>query len=163
MNFKELAPLRDKLAQQAAAEKLLQQRNKKALPEKKTAPVDPVVLVIRQLQKQFPKAFPKNPAPKVPLKIGIHRDLLEQSELLKTSRKALREAIKTWCSGNRYWACIVENAVRVDLKGESAGCVTKEEADKAKSLKTLRQNKKTNKPKPIPAEEASVATDSITP
>jgi ProP effector len=76
------------------------------------------------------------------MKIGVHRDLLEQSEQLGISKKALREAIKTWCWGNRYWASITEGAVRVDLNGEAAGVVGKEEAEQARTLEAKRHNNK---------------------
>jgi ProP effector len=146
MGFEQLASLKDQLAQQAKAEKLAKQPKKKTAPAKKAEPVDPVVLVIGQLQKRFPQAFPKNPAPKLPMKIGIHRDLLEQSEQLGVSKKALREAIKIWCWGNRYWACIVEDSIRVDLNGDEAGRVTKEDAAQARGLEAKRQkNKKPEK------------------
>lgn len=140
MGFEQLASLKDQLAQQAKAGQ--EKKKKPAAPRKPAAPVDPVVLVIGQMQKQFPKAFPKNPAPKLPLKIGIHKDLLEFSEQFGLSKKALREAIKTWCWGNRYWACIVEDAVRVDLNGEESGRVTKEDAEQAKTLQAKRQKPK---------------------
>jgi len=142
MGFEQLASLKDQLAQQAKAEKLAKQPKKNIVPARKAEPVNPVVLTIRQLQKHFPKAFPKNPAPKLPMKIGIHRDLLEQSEQLGISRKTLREAIKTWCWGNRYWACVVEDAVRVDLTGEEAGRVTKEDAAQARGLEAKRLKNK---------------------
>jgi ProP effector len=73
------------------------------------------------------------------MKIGIHRDLLELSEQLGITKKALREAIKTWCWGKRYWADIVENAIRVDLNGNDSGQVTKEDAAKARRLEAKRQ------------------------
>jgi ProP effector len=142
MGFEQLASLKDQLARQAQAEKLANQPKKKTAFTRKAEPVDPVVLVIGQLQRRFPKAFPKNPAPKLPMKIGIHRDLLEQSEQLGISKKALREAIKTWCWGNRYWASIVEDAVRVDLNGDGAGRVTKEDAAQARGLEARRQKNK---------------------
>jgi len=142
MGFEQLASLKDQLAQQAKAEKLAKQPKKNTVPARKTEPVYPVVLTIGQLQKHFPKAFPKNPAPKLPMKIGIHRDLLEQSEQIGISKKALREAIKTWCWGNRYWACVVEDAVRVDLTGDEAGRVTKENAAQARGLEAKRRKNK---------------------
>ncbi|KAG1451339.1 hypothetical protein G6F57_016190 [Rhizopus arrhizus] len=43
--------------------------------ERRETPVDPVVVAISRLQRQFPKAFPKNPAPKLPLKLGVLADL----------------------------------------------------------------------------------------
>jgi ProP effector len=142
MGFEQLASLKDQLAQQAKAERLAKSPKKKTAPAKKAVPVDPVVLVIGQLQKRFPQAFPKNPAPKLPMKIGIHRDLLEQSEQLGVSKKALREAIKIWCGGNGCWACIVEDSIRVDLNGDEAGRVTKEDAAQARGLEAKRHKNK---------------------
>ena len=69
----------------------------------RSKPVDPVVLTIGKLQKRFPKAFPKNPLPKVPLKIGIFEDLLAHATELALSETELRAAIKIWCRGSRYW------------------------------------------------------------
>lgn len=139
MGFEQLAPLKQQLAEQAKAGN--QRRKKLPASSKQTAPVDPVVLTIGQLQKRFPGAFPKNPAPKLPMKIGVHKDLLEQSEQLGLSKKALREAIKTWCRGARYWACVVEGAARVDLNGDEAGRVTPEEAGQARALEARRLRK----------------------
>jgi ProP effector len=108
----------------------------------KSKPVDPVVLSIGKLQKRFPKAFPKNPAPKLPLKVGIFKDLLEHSAELGLDEAALREAIKVWCWGSRYWACIVDNAMRVDLNGQDAGQVLPAEAARARGLQAKRQKTK---------------------
>jgi ProP effector len=111
-------------------------------PAQKSKPVDPVVLSIGKLQKRFPKAFPKNPAPKVPLKVGIFKDLLEHSAELGLDEAALREAIKVWCWGSRYWACVVDNAMRVDLNGQDAGQVLPAEAARARGLQAKRQKTK---------------------
>ncbi|MGG1946961.1 ProQ/FinO family protein [Trinickia sp. NRRL B-1857] len=94
----------------------------------KTTPVDPVVRVIGKLQKRFPAAFPKNPAPKVPLKVGILADLIAQGGDLQLSEAEIREAVSTWCRGSRYWACLTDGAARVDLAGEPAGTVTARDA-----------------------------------
>ena len=134
------------LAQQAAAEKIEQQKNRQAQQAKKSNLVDPVVLIIGRLQKHFPIAFPTNPAPKVPLKLGIHKDLLEMSESLGISKIEFREAIKAWCAGTRYWTCIVEGAIRFDLEGNAAGFVTKIEADIEASLLNNRQQKNKKEP-----------------
>ncbi len=94
----------------------------------KTPPVDPVVRVIGKLQKRFPAAFPKNPAPKVPLKVGILADLMAQAADLQLNEAEIREAVSTWCRGSRYWACLTDGAARVDLSGEPAGAVTARDA-----------------------------------
>ncbi|MBP0594801.1 ProQ/FinO family protein [Paraburkholderia sp. LEh10] len=87
-------------------------------------PVDPVVHTIGKLQKRFPLAFPKNPAPKVALKIGILEDLLAQAGELKLTEQEIRDAVSTWCRGSRYWASLTEGAPRVDLAGAETGKVT---------------------------------------
>lgn len=94
----------------------------------KAEPVDPVVRVIGKLQKRFPAAFPKNPAPKVPLKIGILADLVSHAEELALNEAQIRDAVSTWCRGSRYWACLVDGAPRVDLDGAPAGSVTARDA-----------------------------------
>lgn len=96
--------------------------------EKAAPPVDPVVRVIGKLQKRFPAAFPKNPAPKVPLKVGILADLIAQASELQLSEAEVREAVSTWCRGSRYWACLTDGAARVDLTGASVGVVTARDA-----------------------------------
>jgi ProP effector len=96
--------------------------------------VDPVVLTIGKLQKRFPKAFPKNPSPKVPLKIGIFEDLLAHATEMALSETELRAAIKIWCRGSRYWTAMVEGAIRVDLSGEEAGRVSPEDGVRATKL-----------------------------
>ena len=100
----------------------------------RSKPVDPVVLTIGKLQKRFPKAFPKNPSPKVPLKIGIFQDLLAHATELALSEAELRAAIKIWCRGSRYWTSMVEGAIRVDLSGEEAGRVSPEDGVRATKL-----------------------------
>jgi ProP effector len=144
MGFEQLAPLREELlARHAAAKKREKQQKKNTvLPEKKTVSVDPAVLIIGQLQKKFPLAFPKKPAPKVPLKIGIHKDLLGIVDQLGIDENELRAAIKTWCRGNRYWDCLIEDAVRVDLNGNAVGFVTKEEAQRTRMLKAKAKTEK---------------------
>ena len=141
MGFEQLASLRDELALQAATEKSLKRQNKAGnrTSAKQVTQVDPRVLIIGLLQKKFPLAFPKKPAPKVPLKIGIHKDILEQAEQLGISKNELRAAIKTWCMGNRYWECLVEGSVRIDLNGNVSGQVTKGDADLARKLKARRR------------------------
>ncbi|MGA9911519.1 MAG: ProQ/FinO family protein, partial [Paraburkholderia sp.] len=109
-----------------------------AKPAADARPVDPVVKSIGRLQKRFPNAFPKNPAPKLPLKVGIFEDLVVHAKELSLSEAELRDAIKTWCRGSRYWKCLVEGAARVDLTGGEAGKVTAQEAAGAQRLQAHR-------------------------
>ncbi|WP_066740365.1 ProQ/FinO family protein [Cupriavidus sp. D384] len=113
-----------------------------------TAPVDPVVRNIGKLQKKFPLAFPKNPAPKVPLKIGVFDDLLTHATELGLSEAELREAIRTWCRGARYWACLTQGAARLDLAGQPAGEVTEADAARGRQLRSARPKQKSAQQKP---------------
>jgi ProP effector len=112
-----------------------------AKPAVDAKPVDPVVKSIGRLQKRFPIAFPKNPAPKLPLKVGIFEDLVMHAKELSLSEAELRDAIKTWCRGSRYWKCLVEGAARVDLTGAEVGKVTAQEAAGAQRLQAHRAGK----------------------
>ncbi|WP_042875794.1 ProQ/FinO family protein [Cupriavidus necator] len=148
MGFEQLAALRVQLAEQAKAEKAAKAPKRArpprardaapANPAKPAKSVDPVVHAIARLQRRFPLAFPKNPAPKVPLKIGIFEDLLPYAQDLSLSEAELREAIKTWCRGARYWACLIEGASRMDLAGQEAGQVRPEDAKRAQQLQARR-------------------------
>lgn len=117
------------------------QHRAKPASAKPSAPVDPVIVAIGKLQRKFPCAFPKNPAPKVPLKVGIWDDLAREAQAVGLNEAELREAMSTWCRGNRYWSCLVEDAVRVDLQGNEAGRVTHDDAARARRLKARRPNK----------------------
>ncbi|WP_126224999.1 ProQ/FinO family protein [Burkholderia ambifaria] len=109
---------------------------------KPSTPVDPVIVAIGKLQRRFPRAFPKNPAPKVPLKVGIWDDLAREAQAVGLTEAELRDAMSTWCRGNRYWSCLVEDAVRVDLQGNEAGRVTHDDAARARRLKSRRPGNK---------------------
>ncbi|MBR7990132.1 ProQ/FinO family protein [Burkholderia cenocepacia] len=117
------------------------QHRAKPASAKPAAPVDPVIVAIGKLQRKFPRAFPKNPAPKVPLKVGIWDDLAREAQAVGLNEAELREAMSTWCRGNRYWSCLVEDAVRVDLQGNEAGRVTHDDAARARRLKARRPGK----------------------
>jgi ProP effector len=143
MGFEQLAALKDQLAKQAERERVEKaSRVRRAAPaankSKPVKPVDPVVLAIAKLQKRFPLAFPRKPAPKVPLKIGIFEDLVKHGQELGLSESELRDAISTWCRGTRYWTCLVEGAARVDLAGAAAGQVQPRDASRARRLKSAR-------------------------
>ncbi|CAN0624842.1 ProP effector [Burkholderia multivorans] len=147
MGFEKLAGLRDQLAKKSERERVAKRSpSRKSAPAAPSNPVDPVVLAIAKLQKRFPVAFPRNPAPKVPLKVGILHDLVAQSESLGLSEAELRDAMKTWCRGNRYWTCMVEGAARVDLAGAEAGQVSQADALRAIRLKARRPAKAPSQP-----------------
>lgn len=105
--------------------------------------VDPTVVLLGRLQKQFPLAFPKKPARKVPLKVGMLEDLLLQKDSLRMSEEEVRAALSMWCRGIRYWDAVVEGAARLALDGSAAGHVTEAEAAGARHLRNRRQKSPT--------------------
>ena len=134
MVFEKLAELRDRLR----AEKEPAKADTAICVDRKSSPHteprdhDPVVEAIWPLQKHFPLAFPVNPSPKVPLKEGILKDAEQHLELLGITSEQLKLAISNWCRGTRYWASMVENAPRLDLRGQIVGTVTAAQAKYAK-------------------------------
>ena len=58
--------------------------------------------VIQELQMSFPRLFPEKPAEKLPLAIGIDRDLDEWAKDLGIPRRDLKIALYYWCKGRRY-------------------------------------------------------------
>lgn len=134
MGFEQLAELRDRLRAEKEPQKTDSARHikRKSTPQAKPRIQDPSVGAIWPLQKHFPLAFPVNPAPKVPLKEGILKDAEQHLELLGLTLEQLKLGISTWCRGSRYWACMVEDAPRLDLSGQPAGVVTSTQAMYAK-------------------------------
>jgi ProP effector len=109
-------------------------------PQQPETPRDPLLVAIGRLQHAFPKAFPKKPAPRVALKLGIVEDLYAHTAKLRLSEEEIKAAIAAWCSVGRYWAALGKDAVRVDLNGEPSGTVTAAEAGHASFL--ARQQRK---------------------
>jgi ProP effector len=134
MGFEQLAELRDRLRAEKEQAKTDSTKQHKRKPSQQRPPSeqDPALEAIWRLQKHFPLAFPVNPAPKIPLKEGILKDLEQHLELLGISSEQLKLGIAAWCRGSRYWACMVENALRLDLSGQAICSVTASQALHAK-------------------------------
>ncbi|PTB21885.1 prop effector [Trinickia symbiotica] len=177
MGFEQLAVLKQQLKKAAQEEREAKRQPAKpvrparptapktsARPSAKSEPVDPVLRTIGKLQKRFPAAFPKKPAPKVPLKIGILADLLAHAEELKLKEDEIRLGVSTWCRGSRYWACLTDGAVRVDLTGAPAGSVTARDAAFARrqahgAHASRRQTKGATEPGNAVAQPSAAATE----
>jgi ProP effector len=69
------------------------------------------------LQKRFPRAFPRSPIPKVPLKVGILNDVLAHAVSIGLSAGDVRNGIKLRCRGNHYWTRLTEGNAPIDLHG----------------------------------------------
>lgn len=140
MSFEKLAELKMQLTPDPKPAKPAKQH--------KESKVDPIVLVIGRLQKLFPVAFPKNPAPKVPLKVGILDDLIARSVEIRISEEDLKNAIQAWCKSQRYWSVIIEGATRINLDGNPAGNVDATGAMQARAQERKQKKKVINSKQP---------------
>lgn len=109
---------------------------------------NPPPLTIAILLERFPACF--NFERPRPLKIGIHKDLAA----LGYPIKAVRIALSRYCTRPSYRRALVVDAVRVDLNGQDAGRVTKEEVEGAKQAMPTA-------PKPAPRPAIKPAANSI--
>ncbi|HGM8089227.1 TPA: ProQ/FinO family protein [Pseudomonas aeruginosa] len=161
MGFEQLAELRDRLRaekEQAKTERVIHQK-RKTNTQAKPREADPAVEAIWKLQKHFPLAFPVNPDPKVPLKEGILKDAEQHLAVLGLTSEQLKLGIATWCQGARYWACMIENAPRLDLNGQPSGTVTAAQVRHAKRQASQQRGKeRRNRPK-SKTDVAATATD----
>lgn len=163
MGFEQLAGLRDRLRAENERAKTDRPIRPKRVSSPKAEPrvVDPAVEAIRVLQKNFPLAFPVNPAPKVPLKEGIFKDAEQHLELLGITREQLQLGIATWCRGARYWASMVENAPRLDLAGQAVGTVTAVQALHAKRQASRQRSQDRRNRMKLKASAPAVAADTV--
>lgn len=84
------------------------------------------------LAERFPAAFmPKRCDAKRPLKIGIHRDVVERMK--DFPRRIIKLTLDDYCSGPKYTRAMAAGAQRVDLDGNPAGKVTFADAAFAKA------------------------------
>ena len=97
-------------------------------PRGATTPDPALGAAIGRLQKHFPLAFPRHPAPKVALKVGILADLQAHAPALGLTEPVLRAALGAWCQGQRYWASLQAGVARVDLAGVPTAQVSESEA-----------------------------------
>ncbi|WP_277182604.1 ProQ/FinO family protein [Caballeronia sp. BR00000012568055] len=99
---------------------------------------DAAAHAVATLQKNFPRAFPRSPTPKVPLKVGILKDVLAQAASIGLSARDIRNGIKLWCRGHHYWTCLTEGSARIDLHGAVVGVVSADEAEYGASQESMR-------------------------
>ena len=85
---------------------------------------------------RFPAVFPPRGEPPVPVKVGLHRDLLALQDLTVVPWK-LHEFLTCWCGRDDYLRVLRDGAERVGLDGAPCGQVTAE--DEAQAAAVLRQ------------------------
>ncbi|WP_409014303.1 MULTISPECIES: ProQ/FINO family protein [unclassified Caballeronia] len=64
--------------------------------------------------------------------------MLTRAASLGLSERDARNGVKLWCRGQRYWTCLIEGTVRVDLDGANAGVVTATEVEYGTSQENTR-------------------------
>lgn len=117
----------------------LSQRDEQAWRRHKTQAEEVRALLV----KRFPRCFAPKGAPKLPLKIGIYRDLCAACPDL-THRK-IHRAIRDYTTGLTYLRALRSGADRLDLDGWPVGTVSPEQAEgarirlKAKERRMLRK------------------------
>jgi ProP effector len=99
---------------------------------------DAAARAVAALQKNFPRAFPRSPIPKVPLKVGVLKDVLAQAASIGLSARDVRNGIKLWCRGHHYWTCLVEGSARIVLHGAVVGVVSADDAEYGASQESMR-------------------------
>ena len=91
---------------------------------------------LETLQEKFPEAFPVSET-RI-LKVGIHKDIKEQTEL---NRGEIFMFLRKYCNSGRYRKAHIEGAYRYDLNGVTTEVVTAEEVTKKIKPKFLDQAK----------------------
>jgi ProP effector len=146
MGFEKLATLKAQLNEDAksttSASGVLPSRVKTggAVKRRSSPPQtsDAAAHAVATLQKNFPRAFPRSPTPKVPLKVGILKDVLAQAASIGLNERDVRNGIKLWCRGHHYWTCLAEGSARIDLHGTVVGVVSADEAEYGASQESMR-------------------------
>ena len=93
------------------------------------------VSLIQRWQKEFPKAFPEKPAPKVPLKIGIGKEpdwLFYLSVAHGCAPEDIQNALHLWCRGRRYWQSFKVNKYRYSVLGHIEQLITEKDVSFAR-------------------------------
>jgi ProP effector len=92
--------------------------------------------VLRILTQRYPNCFkPKKGQPKLPLKVGIERDILDLSPDLRW--QMVQACLAHYVSTPEYRQTIIEGAGRVDLDGNPAGIVTTNQAAHATATTSI--------------------------
>lgn len=96
----------------------------------------------------FPKTFAGDGCDRLPLKIGIRKDLnnFAAEHLPGVSPSIIRDALKYYCRGINYLRNVQAGKPRLNLEGDIEGYVTEDEAKHAarrmaKNLRFMKRHK----------------------
>jgi ProP effector len=155
MGFEQLVVLRAQLnrdessktvASRPTSSQVNVERQIKQPPKPARTSANAAACAVTTLQRHFPRAFPRNPAPMGPLKAGVLKDVLAGAASLGLSERDARNGVKLWCRGQRYWTCLIEGTVRVDLNWANAGVVVATEAEYVTNQEKTRLARRRERP-----------------
>lgn len=118
----------DKLASknfQTEANKVNDEVNKAPKAKSKNRAAN--MAALQQLMEAYPKTFDRKNVR--PLKIGIQEDLVADE---KVAKNKIKRALASYVRSLNYYRSLREGSERIDINGEPAGVVTKEESDHAR-------------------------------
>lgn len=98
-------------------------------PEAAKPPHKPPAEILAEFRERFPKAFPAEPDPPVPLAIRVHKQLTSLGYPFMAVRKALALHVGT----PAYLKALAAGGVRVNLDGGPAGEVSEEHRELARA------------------------------
>jgi sRNA-binding protein len=84
--------------------------------------------LVDYLASRYPRCFFADPAQRRPLKHGITDDLLENTNM---SPEEISQALAWYCGAPGYRFKVRSGAARLDLNGDVAGMVTRQEQEAA--------------------------------
>jgi sRNA-binding protein len=109
----------------------------------------------------FPSAFiAEKWKPHRPLKVGIHKDLIERGLLLPDE---CRIVLRRYCSRLMYQRAVAVGGPRFDLDGHAVGEVTPDEVGHAKAAVAIIEAKRARKAKAIADERTAARKATRTP
>jgi len=103
---------------------------------------------VELLKAHFPACF-KEIQEIQPLKIGIKQDLVKKlgskEDITLNDKACMVSSLSYYVSSPAYHRSVLENAIRIDLEGHSAGTVTTEEARYSSDSRKMKQQRNANK------------------
>lgn len=100
-------------------------------------------VALQQLMEAYPQVFDRKHMR--PLKIGIQEDLIADGKLSKTK---IKRGLASYVHAQSYYRALREGANRIDIQGQSAGVVSKDESEyartKLKEINKARRAKQNN-------------------
>lgn len=105
-------------------------------------PTPPEIKTLHWLKATFPQCFIKGEH-KQPLKVGIHKDVLDYCEehYPHEPQNLIKKAVAKYAQGTQYLTTLKAGAPRLDLQGNPCGVVTEEQQAHAEQQLKIREQR----------------------